>query len=572
MRPIVLMFTAALYGLTALPTWGQTAPASFPVTITVDASKSVGPLKPIWRWEGYDEPNYTYMPNGKKLVGEFSAAGTSQGPAYFRAHYLLCSGDGVPRLKWGSTNAYTEDAAGNPVYDWTILDKVFDTYIQAGARPYAQIGMMPRALSSHPDPYEPSWRPEGGGSLYTGWAYPPKDYDKWRELVYQWAKHCLERYGQKEVESWYWEVWNEPNIGYWKGTAEEYQKTYDYAADGLRKAIPNARVGGAETAGPGNRFQTSFIDHCLSGANYATGKKGSPLDSISFHAKGAPTFLRQGQPHVRMGISNQLRDIDNGFKIVASRPETIALPVIIGESDPDSCAGCPARGSLNPQNAYRHGPLFAAYTVEQLTRTLDLAERHHVNLVGSVTWAFEFEDQPIFSGFRALTTDGIDLAVLNVYRMLGKMAPQRLPVTSTADVGLDTILRTGVRGANPDVHALASRDDQRITLICWNYHDDDLPGPVAATTLRLTGLPTDLTKATLTEWRIDQTHSNAHSKWQSLGSPAKLDPDQRTQIEAAARLDMIQNAVELPLNHGTADLKTDLPRQAVSLIEIKWVK
>ena len=82
----------------------------------------------------------------------------------------------------------------------------------------------------------------------------------------------------------------------------------------------------------------------------------------------------------------------------------------------------------------------------------------------------------------------------------------------------------------------------------------------------------DLTKATLTEWRIDQTHSNAHSKWQSLGSPAKLDPDQRTQIEAAARLDMIQNAVELPLNHGTADLKTDLPRQAVSLIEIKWVK
>src|SRR5581483_7828352 len=104
----------------------------------------------------------------------------------------------------------------------------------------------------------------------------------------------------------------------------------------------------------------------------------------------------------------------------------------------------------------------------------DLAERHHVNLVGSVTWAFEFEDQPIFSGFRALTTDGIDLAVLNVYRMLGKMAPQRLPVTSTGDVGLDAILRAGVR-ASPDVHALASRDNQRITLICWNYHDDDLP-------------------------------------------------------------------------------------------------
>ena len=167
MKLIVLASALAFCWTAALPTPGQTAPASYPVTITVDASKPIGPLKPIWRWEGYDEPNYTYMPNGKKLVGEFSDAGVAQGPAYFRARYLLCSGDGVARLKWGSTNAYTEDAAGNPVYDWTILDRVLDTYIRAGAKPYAQIGMMPKALSSHPDPYEPSWRPEGGGALYT---------------------------------------------------------------------------------------------------------------------------------------------------------------------------------------------------------------------------------------------------------------------------------------------------------------------------------------------------------------------------------------------------------------------
>src|SRR3954447_2411749 len=86
------------------------APASVEVTITIDASKSTGKLRPIWRWDGYDEPNYTYYPNGKKLVSQFQGDKNSPfGPAYFRAHNLLTSGDGKPRPKWGSSNAYTED-------------------------------------------------------------------------------------------------------------------------------------------------------------------------------------------------------------------------------------------------------------------------------------------------------------------------------------------------------------------------------------------------------------------------------------------------------------------------------
>ena len=95
---------------------------------------------------------------------------------------------------------------------------------------------MPEALSSHPQPYEHNW--SKGGNLWTGWTYPPKDYNKWRELVYQWVKHSVERYGKQEVTTWLWEVWNEPNIGYWSGTFEEYCKLYDYAVDGLKKACP----------------------------------------------------------------------------------------------------------------------------------------------------------------------------------------------------------------------------------------------------------------------------------------------------------------------------------------------
>lgn len=175
----------------------------------VDFAAQQGPLKPVWAYFGYDEPNYTYMKNGRKLIREL--ADSSPVPVYFRAHNLLTTGDGTAALKWGSTNAYTEDANGRPVYDWTIVDRIFDTYIQAGAHPFVEIGFTPEAMSVKPQPYRHEF-PKG--SVYTGWSYPPKDYGKWAELVRQWAAHALARYGRDEVDRWYWEVWNEPDIGY----------------------------------------------------------------------------------------------------------------------------------------------------------------------------------------------------------------------------------------------------------------------------------------------------------------------------------------------------------------------
>ncbi|HVY69636.1 MAG TPA: beta-xylosidase, partial [Verrucomicrobiae bacterium] len=263
---------------------------SLPVTIRVDAARPQGELKPIWRFFGADEPNYATMKDGRKLIAELGAM--RPGQVYFRTHNLLTSGDGTPALKWGSTGVYREDAQGNAVYDWTILDRIFDTYLQRGVRPYAQIGFMPRDLSTKPEPYQHHWSPTAKyDEIYTGWTYPPKDYAKWAELVYQWARHCVAKYGRAEVEKWYWEVWNEPNIGYWRGTPEEFHKLHDYAIDAVRRALPSARVGGPDVAGgPGGKSLPSFLEHCLHGTNYATGQTGTPIDFISFHAKGSPKF------------------------------------------------------------------------------------------------------------------------------------------------------------------------------------------------------------------------------------------------------------------------------------------
>ena len=99
----------------------------------------------------------------------------------------------------------------------------FDTYLTNGVHPYAQIGFMPEALSIHPQPYQHHWQPGAKYSdIETGWAYPPKDYQKWADLVFHFAAHLRDRYGEGEAKTWLWEVWNEPDIDYWKGTPEEY--------------------------------------------------------------------------------------------------------------------------------------------------------------------------------------------------------------------------------------------------------------------------------------------------------------------------------------------------------------
>ena len=96
------------------------------INIKVQADQSDGPISPVWNYFGYDEPNYTYTPNGKKLLGELAALDAA--PVYVRVHNLLTTGDGSASLKWGSTNVYSEDASGHPIYSWAILDQIFDTF------------------------------------------------------------------------------------------------------------------------------------------------------------------------------------------------------------------------------------------------------------------------------------------------------------------------------------------------------------------------------------------------------------------------------------------------------------
>ena len=555
----VILAAAALVTAGAAPQAPAGSPP-FAVSIRVDASKPTGPLKQIWRFFGADEPNYAYMPTGTKLIADEGKLAPKR--VYFRAHNLLTTGDGTPALKWGSTNAYTEDASGKPVYDWTIVDRIFDTYLERGVKPYVQIGFMPKAMSIKPEPYQHMWTPTAKyDEIYTGWSYPPRDYAKWGELAYQWTKHCVEKYGRAEIEQWYFETWNEANIGYWRGTPEEFRKLHDYAIAGVRRALPTARVGGPDSAGSGGQWMRDFLEHQLRGKNFVTGQTGTPIDFVSFHAKGRPVYV---DGHVRMGISNQLATIDDGFRIIASYPELKSKPIVIGESDPEGCAAC-----QGPQLQYRNSTMYSSYTAASFARKHDLADRHGVNLEGALTWAFEFGETPFFAGFRALATNGLNLPVFNVFRMFSRMGTERIPVTSDHALDLDTIVKQGVR-ERPDVGALASRDARRATVLAWHYHDDDVPGPAAEISLALAGLGLKQGKAKLQHFRIDGDHSNAYTVWQGMGSPAKPSSAQYAQMEKASELAMLGGPSAVDVADGRAMIRFTLPRQGVSLVVLEW--
>lgn len=531
--------------------------------LEVDLSQPVGEMYPMWAYFGYDEANYTYTWEGQKLLTEL--AEMSPVPVYIRAHQMLNTTEGNPiGFKWGSTNAYTEDDDGDPVYEWELMDQIVDTWIERGMKPLMEIGFMPKALSTNPQPYRHDWEPgDPYNEVYTGWAYPPTDYEKWAELIYQWVLHSVERYGEEEVATWWWQLWNEPDISYWQGSPDEYNKLYDYTADAVKRALPTARVGGPNVTGGGYDLMRSFLEHVRSGTNYVTGETGSPIDFIGFHAKGSPRFV---DGRVQTNMQPELRSVANHFEIIASFPEFRDLPVIIGEADPEGCAACSV-ASGSPQNAYRNGTMYSSYTAASFARMYELADQYGINFEGATSWSFTFVDVPWFDGFRSLATNGVDKPVLNVFRMFGLMGGDRVAVQGNSR-GAQDIIANAVRGDGADVSALASLDDNVASVMAWNYHDDDLPAPDADVTLTVQNVPAS--RVRVHHYRIDEHHSNAYTAWLESGAPQQVSKSQYEALEKAGKLELLDAPKYVDVANGTTTIDFTLPRQGVSLVQLSW--
>jgi xylan 1,4-beta-xylosidase len=547
----------------------MTTDVAKPIKIRVDASAWQGELAHNWNYIGYDEINYTYAPEGQALLAKFTEL--QEKPYYVRAHHLFCTGNCHGTYKWGSTNAYLEDDAGNPIYDWSFVDLVFDTLLKHQCKPFVELGFMPQDLvdTERYDPSKEDWFQRNYRSY--GWACPPKDYQKWYDLVFNLVRHCLERYGLAEIDSWYWELWNEPDLDYyWKGSIGEFNKLYDYTVAAVKAAYPQARVGGPATTNPraGSKsglFLDSFLDHCANGVNHYSGQKGTSVDFTTFHVKGGgyradPKHRKQPPPAVKQILA----DVQVGRAIISKYPAFKDLECILSEIDPDGWAAGGAWDNANLN--FRNTEYYASYVATAFDKVSKFAKRERWDL-RLLSWAFMFVGERCFEGTRAFSTQGIDKPILNLFRMYARMGSQEVLFESAG--AQDTLAYADLWGMGqaPDIAGFATLSGSKsLEVLIYNHHDDwDLRGEYAIE-LEIANLPFAGHEVRVTHYRIDQSHSNAYSEWLRQGRPMYPAPGQRAAITARDGLELLVPPQQLRLDTGKLKLDFTLPLHGVSLV------
>ncbi|MFW5688655.1 MAG: GH39 family glycosyl hydrolase [Spirochaetota bacterium] len=527
---------------------GTTGSRAVVIEVNTD---SLTPMRRIWRYVGYDEPNYTYTSSGTELLAKLGAM--TDAPYYVRCHFLFCTGDGTARLKWGSTNIYTMSEDGEVAYSFEIVDKILDAQIESGCVPFVELGFMPEALSTAPEDVRYDDTHAGG------WAYPPSDYTKWADLIRTFARHCLERYGLKQVSRWYWELWNEPNGHYWQGTTQEFCRLYDYTEHALHSVLPQAILGSPAIARPvqpgASEFLRDFLHHCVHGRNAVSGTVGTRLDLITFHVKGGRYPAEPSAAKMTPTIAHLMDNVQTGLEVVADFPELAGVEINLSECDPDGWAAGGRHD--NPNLVFRNTEYYASYVATTVCKLLDAASGDGVRVDGMLTWAFQFEDREFFEGLRTLSTNGIDKPVLNVFRMLAHLGGQRLEA-STTERSADGRM----------ISCVAATDaDGATQVLVVSHHDDwDNVGrvvvDVAVRGLRAGG------RYEVTARTVDHHHANSHTAWTAMGSPQPPTAAQRQELVTASRLVATPAGSDEADEHGVLRTSVELEMHAVCLVEL----
>ncbi|TFH06428.1 MAG: hypothetical protein E4H09_00220 [Spirochaetales bacterium] len=517
-------------------------------TVELNLLEGGRPYTPIWRYIGYDEPNYTYTPMGRELLGKL--AGMSTSAYHARCHFLFCNGDGMPQLKWGSTNVYSRGAGGTPVYHWDIIDQIFDTYMDLGIIPFVELGFTPQGMSSAPEgtEYQTS-------ALRRGWSYPPENPVEWADLIKEFATHCADRYGRRRVTEWLWELWNEPDIGYFSGTVDEYCVLFDWTEYALHSVCPWARLGGPSTTNPGSpaagRFLADFLAHCRDGVNAVSGEPGTRLDFISFHAKGADLIREPEAPKQTPTVSRIVGHVDAGLEIVSRFSGFVDLPIHVSECDPDGWAA--GTRYDNPNLEYRNNEYYASYFAAVMGSLI-----HEPRVDSALTWAFEFEDRELFEGMRTLSTNGLDKAVLNVFRLFERLGPLMLN-GEVASQAPEVTLKT-----------LATRwEDGRLAIMVIAHHDDwDVTGTVTVSLVLANALNSPYRLSTTA---VDSVRGNAYASWIAMDRPKFPSESQMRELRDAALLVTDETSVT-PNSDGSITVTLTMENRSVTLLELNPIR
>lgn len=538
-------------------------------TVRVDASSAGVPIPPIWASIGYDEINWTYTPTGRRLlktIGEFSSA-----PFHVRPHNIFVSGSGFGLPHWGSGNVYHEDEEGAPFYDFSIADETYDTIVAAGHHVLVELGFTPRALV--PEHAYEELTVTDSPSVYSAyeaghWAYPPKDYSKWADAVAALAQHCLQRYGANEVSQWLWELWNEPDIFYWRGTRQEFARLYEVTVTAVRSVLPTARVGGpAVTAGEnGVGFLRDFLAHA--------DRRELPVDFVSFHTKGSCFAPWRSYGPIGDGAvekqspmtTKMLHEIRTLLRVMAEFPRYAAAPAIVDECD----AGVPAHLGIydNPNFRFQNTEYYPVFQVNLMKKILDLNQMEAASVAEATSWTFYFEGERYFEGTRAfVTAGGIEKPFLNAYRVLARLGETRIEAASSASWSVADLDATVPASPPEEVDALATRaGNGEISIVVYRHTDDQYQEDTESAQVGITVSGLSAPSYLVTHFRIDRTHSNAHTVWKDLGCPQDPSTDQLAAIRARQGLELFEAERIVTTEDGGVTLALELPLESMSLL------
>ena len=508
-----------LFGLGAAAAIASLAVSAAPaavdqVSIRVDAQATATPFPHFWeQMFGSGRAVLALRDDYRKdLVAVHAATGFG----YVRFHGIFDHDVGLVQ----------RGADGSISYNFSYVDHIYDGLLERGVKPFVELSFMPPELTSDPKALQEFW--------YHPNIAPPKSYAEWDAMISAFAKHLIARYGIDEVASWYFEVWNEPNIGFWAGKPAQstYFTLYDHTARALKAVNTRLRVGGPSTAQ--GAWATDFLAHAK--------KDRVPVDFISSHVYGDDTAKNVFHTDENIPRSDMVcRTVAQVHKQIAASPYP-HLPLIFSEYNA-SYANLP-----NVTDSVFMGP-WLANTIRECAGKVQIMSY----------WAFSdvFEEQgvvktPFYGGFGLIAEDRIDKPAFNAFAMLHKLGDQQLRVKS------DSALAT-------------RRADGTVVLALWNYAP-----PVGDTASYTPGEPSGTPKrfridvkhlaagAHATAWRLDETHGNVIASFNQMGRPAFPSREQIIQLRAAGKL-----AAPEPLDLSNGKFEITLPPQGLVVVELR---
>jgi xylan 1,4-beta-xylosidase len=469
--------------------------------VQVDVKAPMRPFPHFWELMfGSGRANLSLRDSYRRDLREVEQA---TGFKYIRFHAIFHDENGV----------YDEDSSGNPIYNFSYVDQIYDGLLENHVRPFVELSFMPRKLAAQPL-VQSFW--------YKPIVSPPKDYNKWDALISHFAQHLVDRYGIDEVSQWYFEVWNEPNLDFWGGEPKEvtYYQLYDATARTLKRVDSRLRVGGPATA------QAAWVDRFIRHAV----ENNVPLDFVSTHVYANDSSEDIFGTHETISRSEMVcRAARKVHDQVEASPRH-DLPIIWSEYNASY------KNETDITDSLFMGP-WLADTIRQCDGL--------VAMLSYWTFSDVFEEQgvvkePFYGGYGLIAEDGLPKPSFNAFKLLHHLGDQRIAVDSKSAL-------------------VTRRSDGNIVMALWNQSLPNETGEAKQFKVTIKGLLGNHSAAIS---RLDSTHGSLLSAYATMGKPSN---PTRTQIEELRRAAQFPPPEIIPVHQG--ELAVVLPPQALALVE-----